>query len=987
MKSAQRILLFSLTFALAWAQQSFAPNVLGTSGGGSKILWGSYNGNLVQSKDLGVTWLPIYLTEAGLPQPPVLQFDIDSSDPNNTVYIGTTLAMGGVWKTTDGGATWTKANAGLPTSGGYIEYFKQIPANLPTNPQFFYVKIGNTLYKSTDRAATWRLQGTIPGTSPNFDVNELTWPRMYWVDESTLRVWTSSDEGRNWQTFGTIPATAPSKVLGIASLFTNESVFYSSVDNQSTYISPDHGQTNTDDSAAGIGLFSKFRSFATGPIYAFGATGGSYRSFDNGTSWKNIGVVGLERYAVTGIDSSDHTIIYAVKTASGKTLVRSTDSGDTWTPIPSTITPTLAKPAASYNIVLQEGAPYSVSFVVQAAEDPTWTLPATLSTTGESWLTVGSQSGTTPITTSFTINTAGLSPGNYSSTLKISSAPTANKSVSIPINLTIVPLGSIGSGYAISTVVGNGNATDTQTSGPATGVGVGATRAVTFDNQGNLVISAGSRIWSLTNGNLNVLAGNGISDSLGDGLPPTQASVADPEAIQVDAAGNIFFTEYAPAGDQSRSRVRRLFGANISTLFQFSLFNVVTGSHSLVLDLSNNSLVTGPTGLLSFNGSKLLTIVQYPFVDPYGMAIGADGNYYISDRGSSQIFKMTPKGQVSVFAGTGTTGFGGDGGSALTATFNRPSGIVFDTAGTTLNVADTGNQRIRQIAPDGTIRTIAGSGVTGFGGDNQTGDFASFNNPVGLVIDNTGNIYVADSNNNRVRKLTLRAVPTPKPGAITRHQSKSNQLSPGSIFNLYGDSLSSATATNSNVPWPRSLSGVSILINGVLAPLYYISPTQINGQIPYETQTGTATATITVNGSSPAQITFPVVPASPSVLVYGNNQAVAVNQNGQVNAPDAPATVGDYEVLYLSGIGQSNPPVATGAGAPGVEPLARVNYQASITLNSQPCTVVFMGLAPGYPALAQANFQVPNLPPGDYPLVVTVNGQASDPVTFSVKSK
>jgi len=753
-------------------------------------------------------------------------------------------------------------------------------------------------------------------------------------------------------------------------------------------MSPDYGQTNTDDSAAGLGLFARFKSFATGPIYAFGAEGGSYRSFDNGTSWKNIGVIGLERYAVSGIDSSDHTIIYAVKTNPGKTLVRSTDSGDSWTPIASTITPTLAKPAASYNVVLQEGAPYSLSFVVQASEDAAWTLPATLSTTGESWLTVGSQSGTTPITTSFTINTAGLAPGKYTSTLKIDSAPSANKSVSIPINLTVVPLGSIGPGYQISTVVGNGDATDTRTSGPATGVGIGATRAITFDNQANLVISAGSRIWSLTNGNLSVIAGNGISDSLGDGLTPTQASVANPEAIQVDSAGNIFFTEYAPAGDQSRSRIRRVSGSNISTLFQFSLFNVVTGSHSLVLDPSNNSLVTGPTGLLRFNGSKLLTVVQYPFVDPYGMVVGADGNYYISDRGSNQIFKMTPSGQVTVYAGTSVAGFSGDGGSALNAMFNRPSGIVFDAAGTTLYVADTGNQRVRQIAPDGTIRTIAGSGVMGFAGDNQTGDFASFNNPVALVIDNTGSIYVADSGNNRIRKLTLRAVPTPKPSAITRHQSKSNQLSPGSIFNLYGDSLSNATATNASVPWVRSLSGVSISINGVLAPLYYISPTQINGQIPYETQTGTATATITVNGSSPSQITFPVVPASPSVLVYGaNNQAVAVNQNGQVNAPDAPATVGDYEVLYLSGIGQSNPPVATGAGAPSVSPFALVNYQASITVNGQPCTIVFMGLAPGFPALAQANFQVPNLPPGDYPLVVTVNGQASDPVTLSVKAK
>ena len=88
------------------AQQPFAPSVLAASGGKSTILWGSYHNALVRSTDLGVTWLPIYITQAGLPQPPVLQFDIDSGDPS-IVYLGTTLAAGGMWKSVDGGVTWT----------------------------------------------------------------------------------------------------------------------------------------------------------------------------------------------------------------------------------------------------------------------------------------------------------------------------------------------------------------------------------------------------------------------------------------------------------------------------------------------------------------------------------------------------------------------------------------------------------------------------------------------------------------------------------------------------------------------------------------------------------------------------------------------------------------------------------------------------------------------------------------------------------------
>jgi uncharacterized protein (TIGR03437 family) len=972
--------------------------VLATPGSGSRILWGSYNGALIRSKDLGVTWTPIYITEPGLPQPPVLQFDIDVVDPN-IVYLSTTLVAGGIWKSTDGGTTWVKANAGLPTSGGVIEYFKQIPAT----PPFFYVKTGPTIYKSTDRSNTWQVQGTLtgtgPGTSQNLDVNEQTWTRMYYIDESTLKVWTSFDEGRVWQTFGNLTAVLqPPKILGTASLYTNPTTFYSSIDGigqgQGSYVSNDNGKTNLDATATGLGFFTKLKSSNTGPAYAFGVSGGSYRSVDNGQTWKNVGVVGLEKYDLTAIDPIDRTILYGIKTSVGKTLIRSIDAGDSWTPISSTITPTLAKPAAVYNVVLQEGAPYSVAFVVQASEDPSWKLSATLSTSGEPWLSVATTSGTTPTPTSFTIDSKGLAPGQYTATLKIDAAQSSNKSVSVPINLTIVPLGSIGPGYQVNSIVGSGSATTTGTSGPATTIGIGAARAMTFDSLGNLVISAGNRIWSLTGTNLTLLAGNGVNDSSGDGLDPTQASVSDPEAIAVGPAGDLFFTEYAPQGIQANARVRKLSGQNISTPLQFSRFgtlfpNGVIGSHSLVLDSSSNFLVTGPTGLLRYDLAKLLLIASYPFVDPYSMAVGADGNYYISDRGAHQIFKMTPTGQVSVFAGTGIAGFGGDGGSALVAGFNKPSGLVFDAAGTTLYVADTGNQRVRQIGPDGSVRTIAGSGVVGFAGDSQTGDFASFHDPVGLAIDTVGNLYVADSGNNRVRKLVLRVVPTPKPSALVRHLSKSSQLAPGALFDLYGDSLAAAVQTNAVVPWPRSLQGVSVTINGVTAPLYYISPGQINGQIPYETPTGSATAVVTVNGSSPAQISFSVVPASPNVVVVDASfHAAALNQDNSINTSTNPAKPADFVQIYLSGIGQSTPPVATGDGAPSVAPFAMVKYSQSITLGGQPCNVVFFGLAPGFPALAQANFAVPNLPPGEYPLVVTVNGVASDPVsTLSVGSK
>ena len=975
-------LALGFTGQQVFAQQPFAPTVLATTGGSSKVLWGSFNGSLIRSADLGNTWLPVYVTEPGLPQPRVLFFEIDSLDPN-TVYLATTLVAGGVFKSTDGGTTWAKANAGLPQSGGQVEFFKQIPLN----PNFFYVKIGDILYKSIDRAATWRIQGTLPlpGTSPNFDINEQFYTRMYYVDEGTLRVYTSLDEGRTWSTFGAIPAMLqPARVLGVGSLYTNGAVVYTSVDGtgsgQASYQSIDFGQTNLDATGSGLGLFSTFRTANFGPVYAFGAPGGAYRSIDNGMTWKNIGKIGLEQYELSTIDPFDRTIVYAIRTVNTRTLVRSADAGDSWTPIPSTITPSISKPSAGYNIVLQEGAPYSIAFPVQAVEDPTWVLNATVTTSGETWLTVGTASGTTPFKNSFTINSQGLAPGNYTSTLVINAPLSANKSVKVTINLTIRPLGSIGPGYQISTLVGNGNASDIKTSGPATSIGIGAAQAATFDNSNNLLISAGNRIWQMTGTNLTLLAGNGVAASAGDGLDPTQASLASPEAIAVDPVGDIFFTEYGPG------QVRKLSGSNISTPLQFSRYNVTTGSHSLLLDSVNRYLLTGPQGLLRYDGIRLQVVNPYPFVDPYGMVVGPDGNYYITDRGANRVFQMTPTGTVTTYAGTGISGFAGDGGLAVQANFSNPSGLVFDAQGT-LYVVDSGNQRVRAIATDGTVRTIAGSGVSGFAGDNQTADFAAFQNPSGIAIDNIGALYVADNGNNRIRKLTLRVVPTPKPSILVKASSKTTTLAPGALFELYGDSLAGAVQTNSIIPWPRSIAGVSVTINGVPAPLYYISPSQINGQVPYETPAGNATAVVAVNGSSPAQIGFNVAPASPGILAYDGTRAVAVNQDGSVNASNAGAAPGDYEVVYLSGIGQGSPVVATGAAAPAIAPFSLVNYSYSITLNGQPCQVLFLGHAPGFPALDQGNFIIPNLPPGDYPLVVTVNGQSSDPLTLTVRAK
>ena len=132
---------------------------------------------------------------------------------------------------------------------------------------------------------------------------------------------------------------------------------------------------------------------------------------------------------------------------------------------------------------------------------------------------------------------------------------------------------------------------------------------------------------------------------------------------------------------------------------------------------------------------------------------------YIVDLAASKVYRVAPDGRGTVFAGTGTIAFYGDGGPAVRATLALPRGIALDGAGN-VYIADTGNHRIRQIARDGTISTIAGAGGPGFLGDGGPATLALLNTPSAVAVDTRGNIYIADTGNQRIRRIDARGIIT-----------------------------------------------------------------------------------------------------------------------------------------------------------------------------------------------------------------------------------
>src|SRR5581483_9566400 len=213
-----------------------------------------------------------------------------------------------------------------------------------------------------------------------------------------------------------------------------------------------------------------------------------------------------------------------------------------------------------------------------------------------------------------------------------------------------------------------------------------------------------------TKGNISTIAGvPGTLGAAGDNGPATGANLNRPAAVAVDSFGNVFIA------DTGNSEIRKVAGVNITCVLG-------CGGSSGTID------------------------------NPDSIVVDANGNLFITDTGKYRVVEYSGS-ALSVLAGTAKSGFSGDGGKATSATFNNPQGIAMDSAGF-LYIADSFNNRIRKLLKDGTIITIAGNGAFSSTGDGGPATSAGLYFPRGVIVDGKGNVYVADTANAAIRKLT-----------------------------------------------------------------------------------------------------------------------------------------------------------------------------------------------------------------------------------------
>jgi sugar lactone lactonase YvrE len=317
------------------------------------------------------------------------------------------------------------------------------------------------------------------------------------------------------------------------------------------------------------------------------------------------------------------------------------------------------------------------------------------------------------------------------------------------------------SGGKITTVAGNGPLGPVGDGGPATTATLQLPVGIAFDSSDNLYIAEFGRIRKVSAGIISPVVGTRNGD-LGDGGPAATARIDQPSSLVFDRDGNLYIGEY---GIQ---RVRKVVGGVITNVAgngnsSFSgegglAVNAQLTARAVAVDKSGNLYVAAGGQIEAVTGEILRPIAGTSGAD--SVAVDVSGDLYVTK--GAQILKLS-NGELVPVAGTRSPGYSGDGGLATSAQFRDAQRMAFDRLGN-LYIADTGNHRVRKIS-GGIITTVAGTGVAGYSGDNGPATNAQLYLPTDVAVDSEGNLYIVDSAN-RIRKVSADGIITTVTGGL-----------------------------------------------------------------------------------------------------------------------------------------------------------------------------------------------------------------------------
>ena len=954
-------------------------------------LWATTQKTLYRSDDQGRIFRPVVLQPVAATQPLIADVLVDGRD-SNLILVATKSPEALLLRSRDAGQSWSSVGTGLPTDlAPGTNFTISILQTSEANP-VIYVRLDRLIFKSIDQGDSFTQQAVLP-TNGIFAVAPSDRRIMYAQTTAvTSSIAVSTDEGATWRSGGNLsPGTVN---LGIVS------------SGPSIIVHPTNPSL----------LFGSFFVTYADPNATGGRSSGNafYRSTDGGQSWNHVaGISGFTNGLTVSADGS-------LLLVSGQTNARSNDFGLTLGTIPTagpffinssnpsrvfsnrgllsvdgartfaasswTYFPMLA-PIAPAQVRLETGTSVRLVTNPLTSEGEALRFSQPVMRVGASWLKASTSIFLTEL--AFEVSAKGLSPGEQEATIEVISPDLAVPLVQ-KVRMIVTEKVEPQLRYRFRLVAGTGRGPFGGDGGPAVRASFGeAIQDLAWQN-GNLLVATASRLRRIDSfSTIQTIAGGMEGrNGAGDGGAALSARFGRIGALTV-VNQDLYITDWLDNCVRlidSNGNVQTFYRASSGTTPGTTFLSI----NSRIKSAPNGDLfLSFSSGIFRWDRERFVAALSNgTSLNMVDFVVNTQGEFRIAESGRILAARPRAAGTAGetprVVAGNVSAAFGGDHGPASNAQFNNINSIAQDASG---NLFILESRRLRVICPNGLVQTVAGNGDDVLSlVDGDIANSAGIGDVSCLTVDSQNRVYVGTSSGQVFALDRIAGVmPRVASGGVVSLAAGTRRIAPGAIFSIYGSELAGATEANRTTPLPGSIRGSQVLVNGVVAPLFFVSPGQINAQMPTGTAPGIARLIVNRDGAASSEQSVEIVAAQPDILIYGTNRAVAVNPNGGINSEAQGASPGEVIVVYLTGIGALDANVATGAVSPG-SPLARVAAPASASIGGRPAGILFLGLAPGFVGLAQANLQLPeDASSGDQELVLRVGGVESNRTLIRVR--